>query len=194
MEVRILCDVEEGLPPLVPRQLHPVLRLRLEKHHFIGDPLLLVFCKHKVGASEVLLPVVGRDDDSHEEVHQEKVAYDYHQNEEEGPTWLGDCLIGCLIESPELCCSVHDLTPLHCVRDDKQARHRLNGVIEVHELVVPNATVIQAFPLSLRSASNACLSTVVELASEIVDRYYAEDKVEKERDYHDRYNARDCNA
>jgi hypothetical protein len=108
-----------------------------------------------------------------------------HQNEEEGSTWLGDSLIGCLIKSPELCCFIHDLAPLHCVRDNKEACHCLNGVIKVHELVVPYPSEIQAFPLSLRSPSNACLSTVKQLASEIVDGDNAKDKVEKERDYHD---------
>jgi len=70
----------------------------------------------------------------------------------------------------------------------------LNGVIEVHELVVPYPSVIQALPLCLRSPSYACLSTVEELASEIIDRDNAEDKVEKERDYHDRDDPRYCNA
>lgn len=143
--------------------------MRLEKHQFVGHPLLLVLCKHKVVAAEVFLPVVSRDDDTDEEVHQEEVPYDDDQHEEEGSTWLGDCLIGCLIESPELCCSVHDFAPLHCVRDDKEACHRLKGVIEVHELVFPYPPVIQAFPLRIRSLSQVSLIAVIELASEIVD-------------------------
>jgi hypothetical protein len=83
---------------------------------------------------------------------------------------------------------------LHCVRDDKEACHRLKGVIEVHELVIPYSTVIQAFPLSVRSLSLLGLITVVELASEIIDGNYAEDKVEKKTDDHDCDDPRDCYA
>ena len=75
--------------------------------------------EHEIFSCQFFLSIVLRNDDTDEQIHQEKVAYHYCNYKEERSVWVLDFIGLRVIHRDCFTCSVHNLRPLDRVRHDK---------------------------------------------------------------------------
>ena len=125
---------------------HLLQWLSMKENYASLHPLLLLICEHKIFSSQLFLSIVLRNNDSYEQIHQEKVAYHYYSYKEERCVKVLDFISLRIILRDYLACSVHNLGPLDRIRYDKKGSYGVWCRIEIHKIVLPMPSLVYAIP------------------------------------------------